>query len=108
MNDSITEIKNELMVTREELLSRMQEDTSDDRFTSDNVASVYENEKNLLVNKHIKEELKDVNRALFKMECGLFGICEHTGKPIPFEQLKIIPTVRTINESERTNMFFIH
>ncbi len=46
----------------------------------------------------IKEDLKDVERALFKMEIDMYGICEETGRLISTKQMKTMPTARTIHE----------
>lgn len=39
-----------------------------------------------------------MERALFKMEIDMYGICEETGKYIPVKQMKMMPTARTIHE----------
>lgn len=46
----------------------------------------------------VQNELIDVERALVKMEYGLYGICEETRKKIPIEQLTHVPTARTIHD----------
>ena len=46
----------------------------------------------------IKEDLKDVERALFKMEIDMYGICEETGRLISTKQMKTMPTAHTIHE----------
>lgn len=59
----------------------------------------------------IREDLMDVNRALLKMDLGLYGLCEETGVQIPIEKLKIIPTARTIYDfsfSERYKEDFVY
>ena len=42
--------------------------------------------------------LKDVQRALKKMDTGQYGICERTGEEIPFKRLEANPAARTIVE----------
>lgn len=39
-----------------------------------------------------------MERALFKMEIDMYGICEETGTYIPIKQMKMMPTARTIHE----------
>ncbi|MBD2798843.1 molecular chaperone DnaK, partial [Xenorhabdus sp. 18] len=39
-----------------------------------------------------------VERALFKMEIDMYGICEETGRLISTKQMKTMPTARTIHE----------
>lgn len=46
-------------------------------------------------------ELAEIDAALERLyqTPGRFGICEETGRPIPFERLDIIPWARTCNEA---------
>lgn len=37
------------------------------------------------------EKLKQIDRALEKIEDGTYGICEGTGKPIPEARLRAVP-----------------
>jgi RNA polymerase-binding transcription factor DksA len=46
----------------------------------------------------LESRLKDVKDALEKMDKGKYGICEKTGKEIPFERLEANPAARTIVE----------
>ena len=118
MNDLYNEIKNELEQTRDELLESLNKyklnvNNYMDRFNDESVANLYENEKKTVLTKHLKDELKDVNRALLKFEFGLYGICEETGKRIPEEQLKVLPTVRKMDESpfvyqKEKRQLFVH
>lgn len=43
-----------------------------------------------------RQQLEEVNHALEKMDTGTYGICEETGKEIPVERLKAVPTARTV------------
>jgi DnaK suppressor protein len=52
---------------------------------------------------YIKDDLDDVERALFKFQIGLFGIDEVTGDTIPFKKLKVLPTART-----EKDIYFVH
>jgi len=81
-------IRYELQVMREELRARLF-DHSMFEMTNDDQA------KNNTLIHHIKEELQDVERALLKMDKGIYGYCEETGEEIPFEKLRILPTART-------------
>jgi len=42
----------------------------------------------------LKNRLRLVERALAKMEIGVFGICEETEEPIGFERLSVVPWAR--------------
>lgn len=47
------------------------------------------------------EKLRQIDRALEKIEDGSYGICEGTGKPIPESRLKAVPwTPYTIEYAE--------
>jgi DnaK suppressor protein len=47
-------------------------------------------------------ELEEIDEALRRLhqEPQRFGICEHTGKPIPLERLDLIPWARTCVETD--------
>lgn len=82
-------IRYELQVMREELRARLF-DHSLFEMTCD---GLQDKESTLMY--HIKEELQDVERALMKLDKGIYGICEETGEEIPFDKLRILPTART-------------
>lgn len=105
MDDQYAQIKLELQLTKAELEERLNRKPCDDREKFQSVAEFYEREKNSLINQHIQAELQDVNRALLKMEFSLYGICEETGVKIPFDYLKVLPTVRTLTEAEAIVQF---
>ena len=44
----------------------------------------------------LENRLKDVRAALKKMDDGVYGICEKTGKKIPFDRLEANPAARTL------------
>lgn len=50
---------------------------------------------NMTVNEIERDRLNEVNAALERMEKGTFGICERTGKEIPYERLEALPYART-------------
>ncbi|MGG1292436.1 hypothetical protein ABE218_13960 [Bacillus smithii] len=53
------------------------------------------------VYRYIEQEKKDIVKALKKFESGDFGKCEISGEWIPFEWIKQIPTMETIDEWEK-------
>lgn len=105
MNDQYRHIKSELELTKKELLERLNRSNYNDRENFHSVATIYERERNYLLDQHIHAELEDVNRALLKMEFGLYGLCEQTGQQIPYEKLKVLPTVRTMTEATTIGYF---
>jgi RNA polymerase-binding transcription factor DksA len=65
--------------------------------------NMYVQEKRDSVIQYMKEDLDDVNRALLKIDIGVFGIDELTGEAIPFKKLRVLPTARTEKE-----VYFTH
>lgn len=79
-------IRYELELMREELRSRLFE------------MCCFEPETESKILYHIKEELFDVEYSLSKFEAGTYGVCELTGRALPKEKLRILPTARTIHD----------
>ncbi|MCY8229072.1 TraR/DksA family transcriptional regulator [Bacillus spizizenii] len=92
MNDQLTAIYTELLLTKEELQSRLFEYSCFQASTSPQAAINHKQKATLIY--HIKEELQDVLLALSKIENGTFGYCEETGAPIPLSKLAVLPTAR--------------
>ncbi|MCH1625441.1 TraR/DksA C4-type zinc finger protein [Ferdinandcohnia quinoae] len=63
-----------------------------DNHPADNGSALYEREKDIALNEHSEEELKEINYALQAIENGSYGKCEECGKDIPIDRLKAIPT----------------
>lgn len=42
--------------------------------------------------------LQEIDEALERIRKGTYGICEGSGKPIPIERLKVMPTARYTRE----------
>jgi len=47
-----------------------------------------------------RERLQEIEDALTRMEDGTYGRSEKSGKPIPEERLKVMPTARNLVEEE--------
>jgi DnaK suppressor protein len=92
------ELYKELFMTKQELESRLKKRTRDvfEEFAAETLFQTFQDEKKLLIEKHIQDDLADVKRALAKIELGVYGICEETGQKIPYEKLRTIPTARSI------------
>lgn len=54
---------------------------------------------NVALVEELEARLKDVRLAMQKMEKGTYGVCEKTGKQIPFDRLEANPAARTIIEA---------
>lgn len=100
MNEIYMEIKEELQLMRKELQERLAKvmHKYDVEFSQELGYEIKEEIKKKLLLHDIKEDLKDVERALFKMEIDMYGICEETGRLISTKQMKTMPTARTIHE----------
>lgn len=69
-----------------------------DNHPADTGTAEYERGKDIALFEHIHQEYEDVLAALDRMEKGIYGICEVSGKEIPFERLQALPTARTTIE----------
>ncbi|UOY93713.1 molecular chaperone DnaK [Ectobacillus sp. JY-23] len=101
MNAAYDDIRKELELIREELQSRLQKEKASyyTEMSEELFGVVREEErKKKTVLHHIQADLKDVEHALAKIDLGIYGICEDTHDVIPIEQLRIMPTARTIYE----------
>ncbi|MCY7918979.1 TraR/DksA family transcriptional regulator [Bacillus vallismortis] len=47
-----------------------------------------------------RELLEEVNHALQKMKDGTYGVCEKTGRDIPYERLEAVPYARMTVEAQ--------
>ncbi|MCM3569136.1 hypothetical protein [Neobacillus mesonae] len=54
----------------------------------------------------LKAELEDVDNALAKIENGKYGQCEMSGELLPEDLLHMIPTVKTLKDSENVETFY--
>ena len=63
----------------------------DDAGFSDRSHSTEERSRLLSVAKALRSNLRDVERALAKMDAGTYGTCERCGNPISRERLEALP-----------------
>lgn len=61
----------------------------------DNATEVEGYVDNLALEDNLEGQLRDVNDALAKMEKGVYGVCEETGKEISVDRLEAYPAART-------------
>ncbi|HZG74137.1 MAG TPA: TraR/DksA C4-type zinc finger protein [Chondromyces sp.] len=76
----------------------MGELSSYDNHPADEGTDLFEREKDIALNEHIRLEKKEIDHALESMEKGTYGVCEVCGNEIPFERLKALPTASTCIE----------
>jgi DnaK suppressor protein len=58
---------------------------------ADNASEVFEQAKNLAVHTSLHRTLASVEKALQKMDRGVYGCCEKCGEPIDPARLKALP-----------------
>ncbi|HEY6582161.1 MAG TPA: TraR/DksA C4-type zinc finger protein [Rubrobacter sp.] len=64
--------------------------------------SIFDREMDASVEEGIERRLKEVERALQKIEEGTYGVCEDTGEEIPRGRLEAVPeAIRTIEAQQR-------
>ncbi|KON89165.1 hypothetical protein AF332_21750 [Sporosarcina globispora] len=88
--DAIAEgLYTELRNTRQEILERLMEGNS-----------------SALIKPILFEELHDIEMTLSKIESGNFGKCEISGELLPADLLKMIPTLKTMEDCSRLGKFY--
>lgn len=100
-------IKKNLLERKEKLKKQLstfaeKDPKQEDNFNSDfpkfgdkedeNAAEVAAFESNLSLEETLEQSIEMINRALNKMESGVYGLCEKCGQLINPERLKIMPT----------------
>lgn len=61
----------------------------------------FEREKDYTLNEHAKKQLEEIEAALERIQQETYGYSEKSGKPIPYERLKAMPTARyRVDEQE--------
>ncbi|MEW4021975.1 TraR/DksA C4-type zinc finger protein [Bacillus sp. YAF8] len=114
-NEQITHLKKELEEAKHDILSRFKENdqfqltdefpyqssgelSSYDNHPGDQATELYEREKDLALLDHEREHLRDIDYSLRQIENGTYGICEVSGKEIPYDRLEALPTATTLAE----------
>ncbi|MBB6454778.1 YteA family regulatory protein [Salirhabdus euzebyi] len=70
----------------------MSELSSYDNHPADEGTALFEREKDIALNEHVEDELKDIKKAIQAIDKGTYGKCEVCGKDIPVERLEALPT----------------
>nr|WP_239584261.1 TraR/DksA C4-type zinc finger protein [Aquibacillus albus] len=65
-----------------------------DNHPGDHGTELYEREKDIALNEHAENEMKEITQALGAIENGTYGTCEVCGVEIPSERLEALPTTR--------------
>lgn len=69
-----------------------------DNHPADIGTELFERGKDIALHEMVEQELDEVNKALNKFAAGTYGLCEVTGKEIPYERLEANPTAKTLVE----------
>lgn len=64
--------------------------------------SIFDREMDASVGEQIERRLREVERALQKVEEGTYGVCDDTGESIPRGRLEAVPeAIRTVEAQQR-------
>jgi DnaK suppressor protein len=64
--------------------------------------SIFDREMDATVEEGIERRLREVERALQKIEEGTYGICDDTGEEIPRGRIEAVPeAIRTVEAQQR-------
>jgi RNA polymerase-binding protein DksA len=66
--------------------------------SADGGSLAFEMEMELSKQENARELLEKVNHALRRMDEGVYGLCEVSGKPIPLARLEALPYATTLVE----------
>jgi len=70
--------------------------------TGDMSQSIFDREMDASVGEGIDRRLREVERALQKVEEGTYGVCDDTGEEIPRGRLEAVPeAIRTVEAQQR-------
>src|SRR5918996_4510712 len=81
-------------ITTEAEGEQLSELAAHDQHQADLGTETFEREKDFSLLEQLEAELDDLDRALYKLEDGTYGICEACGERIPAERLEAVPGAR--------------
>jgi DnaK suppressor protein len=109
----IAQQKDRLQNLKEELLRIRTGMSADERQRAENEGDtqldsgdmsqeMFTREMDATIGEQVERRLKDVDRALQKIDEGTYGICDDTGEPIPKGRLEAVPeAIRTVEAQQR-------
>lgn len=72
-----------------------------DNHPGDTATELFEREKDIALNEHTEQGLKDIEKALNAIDQGAYGKCEVCQKDIGFDRLEAVPTtLRCLDHAE--------
>jgi DnaK suppressor protein len=91
------ELSAQLITIEEEAFAATQSDLSGDVGLDDESAdagtATFEREKDLSIENNVRDLLQKIDRALKRIEEGVYGTCDRCGKPIEKARIKALPYV---------------
>lgn len=71
-----------------------------DQHPGDTGTETFEREKDMAILGTLEDQIKEVDKALVRVDDGTYGVCEKCGKPIAEERLEVVPTARYCVEDQ--------
>ena len=104
--ERLQNLKEELLRVRrsmeEDERQRSEEERDTQLDSGDMSQEMFTREMDATIGEQVERRLKDVDRALEKIEEGTYGICDDTGEPIPKGRLEAVPeAIRTVEAQQR-------
>jgi RNA polymerase-binding transcription factor DksA len=97
LEDERVELSAQLTTIEEDTFATTQSDSVGDVGLDDESAdagsATFEREKDLSIEQNVRDLLAKIERALKRIEEGLYGTCEVCGKPIEKARIKALPYV---------------
>jgi RNA polymerase-binding protein DksA len=97
LEEERTELQRQLAGIEEDTFAATQSELSGDVGLDDESAdagtATFEREKDLSIEQNVRDLLAKIDRALKRMDDGVYGICERCGKPIEKARIKALPYV---------------
>jgi DnaK suppressor protein len=104
--ERLQDLKEELLRVRrgmeEDERQRSEEERDTQLDSGDMSQEMFTREMDATIGEQVERRLKDVDRALQKIDEGTYGICDDTGEPIPKGRLEAVPeAIRTVEAQQR-------
>jgi DnaK suppressor protein len=104
--ERLQNLKEELLRMRRSMEEDERQRSEEERHTQldsgDMSQEMFTREMDATIGEQVERRLKDVDRALEKIEEGTYGICDDTGEPIPKGRLEAVPeAIRTVEAQQR-------
>jgi DnaK suppressor protein len=97
LDEERTELQRQLAGIEEDTFATTQSELSGDVGLDDESAdagtATFEREKDLSIEQNVRDLLAKIDRALKRMDDGVYGVCERCGKPIEKARIKALPYV---------------